>query len=145
MSQEPRPPFRDEQGRIWYDVTAPESRNYQSPNPGFPVYQPEGRNYPVPYNQQPPQLPQPYYQPQPVIIPVQQNTYYQPAPVNVQTNVTVNIKQHPPFIVRVFWFIFIGWWLGFIWFFIALFFCCSVIGIPIGVLMFSKAAAVFFL
>lgn len=47
-------------------------------------------------------------------------------------------EQHN-FLVRALWFVFIGSWATFIWLGIAYLLCCTLIGMPIGFLMFDKA------
>ncbi|MBM3282317.1 MAG: hypothetical protein FJY86_03180, partial [Candidatus Diapherotrites archaeon] len=41
-------------------------------------------------------------------------------------------------IVRIIWFLFIGWWLALVWVFFAFFACLTIIGLPVGLWMFSK-------
>lgn len=41
-------------------------------------------------------------------------------------------------IVRIIWFLFIGWWLALVWVSLALFACITIIGLPVGLWMFSK-------
>ncbi|CAM4088671.1 YccF domain-containing protein [Deinococcus marmoris] len=54
-------------------------------------------------------------------------------------------SKHPSTIIRVLYFCFFGWWIGPTWLLVAVLLCCSVIGLPIGVLMFSKTVDAFFL
>ncbi|MFC4427303.1 YccF domain-containing protein [Deinococcus navajonensis] len=53
--------------------------------------------------------------------------------------------QSPSMVLRLLYFCFIGWWFGPLWLFAALLMCGSVLGLPIGVLMFSKSIKAFFL
>lgn len=41
----------------------------------------------------------------------------------------------PGLLIRVLWFLFIGWWLGLIWVLIAWFFNLTIIGLPLGLAM----------
>jgi len=41
-------------------------------------------------------------------------------------------------VVRIIWFFFIGWWLGFLWFFLSLLLCFTIIFLPIGVYSLTK-------
>lgn len=41
-------------------------------------------------------------------------------------------------IVRIVWFIFVGWWLALLWVMIAIVACVTIIGLPLGLWMFSK-------
>ncbi len=49
------------------------------------------------------------------------------------------------FLIRVLYFLFIGWWFGFVWLGAALALCVTVIGFPIAILMFAKTIEAFFL
>ena len=60
-----------------------------------------------------------------------------------QQTVNVNVQQHQPgFFVRALYFIFIGWWAGWIWLNIGYFFVLTVIGLPLGLLMLNRLPAV---
>lgn len=93
----------------------------------------------------PAQQPQPMYypqQPQPIIVaPVINNQ------VNAMTMNAGYIQQQPTLgmAVRLLWFIFVGFYLGFFWIGTALFFCCTIIGLPIGIWMFNRTSKAFFL
>lgn len=67
------------------------------------------------------------------------------APV-VMVNQSVNMvnmgTQQYSLLVRLLYFIFIGWWLGFCWIGIALALCATIIGLPVGVVMFNFLPAV---
>jgi len=54
-------------------------------------------------------------------------------------------RTHPPTILRLVYFLFIGCWAGFIWIGVAALLCISVIGLPIGLMMFSRTADAFIL
>jgi uncharacterized membrane protein YccF (DUF307 family) len=57
----------------------------------------------------------------------------------MQQPVVVNIQKNQPNIVlRVLWFIFVGWWVGLIWLHLAYVLCVSVIFLPIGLLMLNR-------
>ncbi len=49
-------------------------------------------------------------------------------------------RQHN-FFVRALWFVFVGWWATSIWLSVAYLLCCTIIGMPVGFLMFDKAPA----
>lgn len=50
----------------------------------------------------------------------------------------------PP-LFRALYFVFVGWWAGLAWSGVALLACLTIIGLPIGILMFALAPKVFFL
>jgi FHA domain/Inner membrane component domain len=57
--------------------------------------------------------------------------------------VTVHVgKSQYGCLVRACYFVFIGWWLGLIWVIIALALCASIIGAPIGFVMFNQLPGV---
>lgn len=77
----------------------------------------------------------------------QQMPYQQPQMMMApQMNVNVNLgNQRPQQLsmgLRMLYFIFIGAWLGMLWLGIALGFCCSIIGLPIGLMMLNRLGAV---
>ncbi|HEX3642927.1 MAG TPA: YccF domain-containing protein [Ktedonobacteraceae bacterium] len=101
------------------------------------------------YQQQPPQ--QPYYPPQQAGYPYQQPVppQYQPYPQQMmypQQQINVNVGYQRPqqisMLVRFIYFCFVGWWIGMLWLGIALGFCCSIIGLPIGLMMLNRLGAV---
>lgn len=51
-------------------------------------------------------------------------------------------KSGPGCLVQVLWFVFIGWWAGQVWIFIAWLLMLSVIGIPLGIMMMNKVPQV---
>ena len=72
-------------------------------------------------------------------------------PVSQQTsvtvnggNVTVNVGgvQQTNFLVRVVYFLFLGWWLGGIWTSIGYSLCLTVLGLPLGLMMLNRLPAV---
>lgn len=101
----------------------------QYPPPGYPP-QPQQVAYPYPQQQMMVSQPMPY--PQPMYMP--------------QTNVNVNIGYQRPqqvsMLVRMIYFCFVGWWLGMFWLGLALGFCVSIIGLPIGLMMLNRLGAV---
>lgn len=54
-------------------------------------------------------------------------------------------RRHPATIWRLLYFLFIGCWLGPIWVAVALLFCLSFVGLPIGLMMLSRALDAFIL
>jgi len=144
--------MQPQQPNPWNNPQQPNNEPAPTP-PGY--YQPGQQPPPVPY-QQPGypqyQQPQPGYPPQQYQQPQYQQPYYPPQPVqvNVTSNTIVNNKlifgkQHPSAIVRILYFLIIGWWFGFIWLLFALLACVTVVGIPAGVLMLAKTPSAFFL
>lgn len=51
-------------------------------------------------------------------------------------------KSGPGCLAQVLWFVFIGWWAGQVWIFIAWLLMLSVIGIPLGIMMMNKVPQV---
>jgi uncharacterized membrane protein YccF (DUF307 family) len=60
--------------------------------------------------------------------------------VNVHMGV-VGVQQRP-FLVRAIYYIFVGWWVGYLWATIAYCFCLTFLGLPLGVLMINQLPAV---
>jgi uncharacterized membrane protein YccF (DUF307 family) len=48
-------------------------------------------------------------------------------------------------ILRLVYFIFIGWWLGFVFVALGLILCATIIGLPFGVLLLAKSKQAFWL
>lgn len=44
--------------------------------------------------------------------------------------------QHP-FLIRAIYFLLVGWWLSALWMALAYLLCCTIIGLPLGILMFD--------
>jgi len=44
----------------------------------------------------------------------------------------------PGLLIRILWFIFVGWWLGLIWVLVAWFFNLTIIGLPLGLAMINR-------
>ncbi|HEX6557095.1 MAG TPA: hypothetical protein VF026_30310 [Ktedonobacteraceae bacterium] len=81
---------------------------------------------------QPPVYPQPQSQ-------MQQPYYGVPMQPIMQQNVNVNIQtKQTSFIVRILYFLCIGWWLGFFWLNFSYFLCLTVIGLPLGLVMLNR-------
>src|SRR5437588_74507 len=75
---------------------------------------------------------QPYpLQPYPQMMP--------PQSMNVNNFVNVNVQQKSPgFLIRALYFMFIGWWAGYIWLNIGFFFCALIITLPLGLVMLNR-------
>lgn len=54
-------------------------------------------------------------------------------------------RQHPSTIIRLIYFLFVGWWVGPLWVLAALFMCATIIGLPIGLMMLSRTTEAFML
>lgn len=54
----------------------------------------------------------------------------------------VTSQSGPGLLIRVLWFLFIGWWLGLIWVLIAWFFNLTILGLPLGLLMINNTPQV---
>ena len=50
----------------------------------------------------------------------------------------VTSQSGPGLLIRVLWFLFIGWWLGLIWVLVAWFFNLTIIGLPLGLFMINN-------
>lgn len=124
------------------------------PRPDFPPYQP-------PY-QSPPPLPPPapmapYQQPAyPQQQPQQQwgqpygQPLYAPQPVQIHNVIQNNVMMrtgasHPPMILRLIYFLFFGWYIGFFWIGLALFLFLPVITFPLAIWMLNRTGYAFFL
>lgn len=69
-------------------------------------------------------------------------------PVVINNIIQNNLVAHRAslgFLIRTLYFLFIGWWFGFLWLGAALALCVTIIGLPIAILMFSKSIEAFFL
>src|SRR5262245_51910632 len=114
-----------------------------NPYPQYPQFQQQPQqqpNYPQTQTYYPPQQqwqqPAQHFTPQPPL--PQYQLPLTPAP-QMNNVVVVNInKSNPSFLVRVLWYIFIGCWLGFFWLNIGYFFCFTVIGLPLGLIMLNR-------
>jgi uncharacterized membrane protein YccF (DUF307 family) len=86
--------------------------------------------------------PQVVYQSQ-MQAPMPPNTMYPSSPPMYAPPVQVNVgKTGPNFLVRAIYFVFIGWWLGFLWLNAGYFLCVTVIGLPIGLVMLNHLPTV---
>ena len=54
----------------------------------------------------------------------------------------VTSQSGPGLLIRVLWFLFIGWWLGLIWVLTAWFFNLTIIGLPLGLFMINNTPQV---
>lgn len=137
MQQPPIPsqPFQ----QSWQSPTQTQAPEQQSqPQPLQEQWQPQQQMPPQPGenrvdlpSQTPPQFQQSMTPGQQMYPPI-----YAPQMNNV---VVVNVnKSGPSFLVRVLWYLFIGWWLGFFWLNLGYFFCFTVIGLPLGLLMLNR-------
>jgi len=54
----------------------------------------------------------------------------------------VTSQSGPGLLIRVLWYLFIGWWLGLIWVLIAWFFNLTIIGLPLGLFMINNTPQV---
>lgn len=52
-------------------------------------------------------------------------------------NVNVNVAgiQQRPLLIRAVYYIFVGWWVGYLWASLAYFFCLTILGLPLGIVM----------
>lgn len=93
--------------------------------------------YPQQYVAPPPPPPQyPLFYVQPPIQPIMLQ------PSSFQT-VNINVRQSQyGCLVRTLYFVFIGWWLGLMWAILALVLCATIIGAPMGFVMFNQLPAV---
>jgi uncharacterized membrane protein YccF (DUF307 family) len=48
---------------------------------------------------------------------------------------SIRVKQSPNIIVRIVWFVLLGWWLSGVWTVIAWLLCITIIGLPLGIMM----------
>src|SRR5436305_2734021 len=61
----------------------------------------------------------------------------------MQQSTMVNVQNNQPNIVlRILWFILVGWWVGLIWLHLAYVLCVSIIFLPIGLLMLNRLPTV---
>jgi uncharacterized membrane protein YccF (DUF307 family) len=108
-------PLQPEENRVDLPPQTP-LQYQQSMTPGQQTYTP---------------LTQPY--------PQQMATYPPMYAPQVNNVVVVNVnKSNQSFLMRVLWYIFIGWWLGFFWLNVGYFFCFTVIGLPLGLMMLNR-------
>jgi uncharacterized membrane protein YccF (DUF307 family) len=56
----------------------------------------------------------------------------------VNVNVTVGGTRQYSFLIRALYFIFIGWWAGYLWANLAYFCCLTLVLLPVGVMMFDR-------
>jgi uncharacterized membrane protein YccF (DUF307 family) len=70
---------------------------------------------------------------------MQQPPYPQPPPQIMQVNVN---RSGPGCLVRGLWYIFIGWWAGFLWLNLGYFLVLIIIGLPLGLVMLNRLPVV---
>lgn len=113
--------------------------------PGQPMPPRPYPDQPIPYGPPPPPMMPPYQQhimPQPwpqSMMPLQQQQM-----VNVVNVVNVGppVRQSVPMLVRILYFFFIGWWLGMVWLFCALFLCALIFTMPLGLMMLNRLGTI---
>jgi Inner membrane component domain len=119
------------------------STPYSTPPPAYtPVVQP---TYAAPVYQQPVYAapPPPVYMPQ---IVQQVNVIQQVSAVQQSVSRPVYYVNHgPSMAVCVTYFLFVGWWVGLMWLSLAITLMCTIIGIPLGILMLRYLPQVTFL
>jgi uncharacterized membrane protein YccF (DUF307 family) len=107
---------------------------------------PLGEQWHTPPQQQTPYPPQPY-PPQPMQQPAPYPPGMQPmypqqgAQPMMQQSSVVNVNiQHkgPSFLVRVIYYIFIGWWLGYFWLNLGFLLCFFIVTLPLGLIMLNR-------
>ncbi len=79
---------------------------------------------------------------------MQQNFIPQAQPVVINNVIQNNVNMTRPtlgFVIRALYFCFFGWYVGFAWIAAALAVCCTIVGIPLGILMLAKTSQAFFL
>ena len=79
---------------------------------------------------------------------MQQNFMPQAQPVVIHNVIQNNVNMTRPtlgVVIRALYFCFFGWYVGFAWIAAALVVCCTIIGIPLGILMLAKTSQAFFL
>lgn len=105
-----------------HDPNQPQSQYPQQPPPQY-YQQPGGPYVPPPYYQQP-MMQQPSYLPQPAMY----------------SNVNVNVQQKsgPGFLIRLLYFMFVGWYVGFIWLHIGFLLCALIVTLPLGLAMLNR-------
>ena len=52
--------------------------------------------------------------------------------------VVIGAQKSPNWLIRLLWFVFLGWWIGQLWIAVAWFLMTTIIGIPFGVMMLNK-------
>jgi uncharacterized membrane protein YccF (DUF307 family) len=59
-------------------------------------------------------------------------------PIQQHINISVNDVQQYNFFLRALYYIFIGWWVGYLWAVLAYLCCCTLVLLPVGVMMFDR-------
>lgn len=60
----------------------------------------------------------------------------------VNVNVSVTSVQQRPLLVRAVYYIFVGWWVGYLWASVAYFCCLTILGLPLGIIMLNQLPVV---
>lgn len=60
----------------------------------------------------------------------------------VNVNVSVTGVQQRPLLLRAIYYIFVGWWVGYLWASLAYFFCLTILGLPLGIMMLNQLPVV---
>jgi uncharacterized membrane protein YccF (DUF307 family) len=135
-----QPPFTPQQ----YQPSQPQPPEQQWQQQQQMPLRPEEDRFDLP-PQPPPQYPQ-YMTPGQQMCPPPTQQYSQHMPMyppmyapQVNNVVMVHVNNsNQSFLVRVLWYVFIGWWLGFFWLNVGYFFCYAVIGLPLGLVMLNR-------
>ena len=141
---QPNPEYPPQQSSPYQQYSQPQAQyppNYPPEYPSQPQQQPAPQMPPQYPPQTPPQYQQQYAQQQPYPYPpqYQQQQPYPPQYPPQAPSITVNINQQPPsFLLRVVWYIFIGWWLGGWWLAFGYLCCLTGIGIPLGLVVLNR-------
>ncbi len=149
---EPQPESTYEQGyRTMPPQYYPPLQNYFTP--GYPPqpYQPYAQQ---PYLMQPPPqyMQQPFSYQQQTQPPMMYPQQMMPPQIVINNNMNQTVqpqmmypvqRQQVDAWIRILYFLLVGWWAGIYWVLFALIFCCTIIGIPLGILMFRATPAVF--
>jgi hypothetical protein len=133
----PQPPSNSEHSQETGQGYANGYQPQQFQSPGYPPPQAVPPQYPPQPQMGYPQQMMPQYPQQPMM---------QPQMMMPQMNVNVNIGNQRPqqisMLVRMIYFVFVGWWLGMFCLGVALSLCCSIIGLPIGLMILNRLGAI---
>lgn len=137
MSSEPQP----KEQPVWQPPQSMQQLSYQ---PSPQQYQQPFQQYQQPYGQFPTQSPPPQYQQlysQPQQATMSPQMSYMP-PVNMM-NPSINVSVQtgntgPGFLTRALYFVFVGWWLGYLWLNIGFALCALIITLPLGLIMLNR-------
>jgi hypothetical protein len=106
-----------------------EQTGYQQPQAFQQVPQPPELQYQQPYmSALPPQYP-----------PVQQPPLYMQPSAMMSTNINVNVQQSGhSLLIRGLYFVFVGWWAGFLWLNLGFLLCALIVTLPVGLIMLNR-------